>query len=88
MAGHVLERSTVKDVADVMMGYPSRTFTKVGARWRVSSAVERRELRWARYGAVSGRRALDALAAGATRCLLYTSPSPRDGLLSRMPSSA
>ena len=25
---------------------------------------------------------------GALRCLLYTSPSPRDGLLSRMPSSA
>ena len=24
----------------------------------------------------------------ATNCLLYTSPSPRDGLLSRMPSSA
>ena len=24
----------------------------------------------------------------AKRCLLYTSPSPRDGLLSRMPSSA
>ena len=24
----------------------------------------------------------------ASRCLLYTSPSPRDGLLSRMPSSA
>ena len=24
----------------------------------------------------------------ATTCLLYTSPSPRDGLLSRMPSSA
>ena len=24
----------------------------------------------------------------ATFCLLYTSPSPRDGLLSRMPSSA
>ena len=23
-----------------------------------------------------------------TLCLLYTSPSPRDGLLSRMPSSA
>ena len=38
----------------------------------------------------------DALAANAFRpegieariCLLYTSPSPRDGLLSRMPSSA
>ena len=25
---------------------------------------------------------------GMYRCLLYTSPSPRDGLLSRMPSSA
>ena len=25
---------------------------------------------------------------GASNCLLYTSPSPRDGLLSRMPSSA
>ena len=25
---------------------------------------------------------------GLTDCLLYTSPSPRDGLLSRMPSSA
>ena len=25
---------------------------------------------------------------GITTCLLYTSPSPRDGLLSRMPSSA
>ena len=27
-------------------------------------------------------------AAAPTPCLLYTSPSPRDGLLSRMPSSA
>ena len=26
--------------------------------------------------------------AGVYTCLLYTSPSPRDGLLSRMPSSA
>ena len=28
------------------------------------------------------------IASGGTTCLLYTSPSPRDGLLSRMPSSA
>ena len=34
-------------------------------------------------------RAARALqAASGTACLLYTSPSPRDGLLSRMPSSA
>ena len=29
-----------------------------------------------------------ALMADIKDCLLYTSPSPRDGLLSRMPSSA
>ena len=35
-------------------------------------------------------RAKDKIMMGAERksCLLYTSPSPRDGLLSRMPSSA
>ena len=31
---------------------------------------------------------LDSAAPMTTTCLLYTSPSPRDGLLSRMPSSA
>ena len=35
---------------------------------------------------VDGRRT--ALAGHGIGCLLYTSPSPRDGLLSRMPSSA
>ena len=30
----------------------------------------------------------DAYLLHVTTCLLYTSPSPRDGLLSRMPSSA
>ena len=31
---------------------------------------------------------IDEAVDGADTCLLYTSPSPRDGLLSRMPSSA
>ena len=31
---------------------------------------------------------ISSLSAGYQDCLLYTSPSPRDGLLSRMPSSA
>ena len=35
----------------------------------------------------TGVGAAGGAVAGAT-CLLYTSPSPRDGLLSRMPSSA
>ena len=34
-----------------------------------------------RAAALDGRERIEA-------CLLYTSPSPRDGLLSRMPSSA
>ena len=36
----------------------------------------------------SGDVAVEKLAAIFEACLLYTSPSPRDGLLSRMPSSA
>ena len=36
----------------------------------------------------SSSPAPQATAAQAGNCLLYTSPSPRDGLLSRMPSSA
>ena len=35
-----------------------------------------------------GRKSADALRRELGDCLLYTSPSPRDGLLSRMPSSA
>ena len=37
---------------------------------------------------VDHARELEDLAARLGVCLLYTSPSPRDGLLSRMPSSA
>ena len=33
-------------------------------------------------------RVLDGASGSSYACLLYTSPSPRDGLLSRMPSSA
>ena len=34
------------------------------------------------------QNSVDAITALHNICLLYTSPSPRDGLLSRMPSSA
>ena len=47
------------------------------------------------FGAVTGSVIADAVKAQYSQiidkkkiCLLYTSPSPRDGLLSRMPSSA
>src|SRR5664279_2036286 len=52
--------------------------------WNDQVAHEGLALRVAR--AVNHLRA--TLMAGFTTCLLYTSPSPRDGLLSRMPSSA
>ena len=35
-----------------------------------------------------GQDGWEMVAATLKSCLLYTSPSPRDGLLSRMPSSA
>ena len=38
--------------------------------------------------AVSIHSPQEAQKLGISTCLLYTSPSPRDGLLSRMPSSA
>ena len=37
---------------------------------------------------IPGEENLDLLESLRGSCLLYTSPSPRDGLLSRMPSSA
>ena len=49
------------------------------------SLLARREFVGQRLNNGVGEHYLDALCA---LCLLYTSPSPRDGLLSRMPSSA
>ena len=46
---------------------------------------------WAAWQAPVGTRVLGedgSVQPRFVRCLLYTSPSPRDGLLSRMPSSA
>ena len=40
------------------------------------------------YAAINGQLSLAADDRKLVCCLLYTSPSPRDGLLSRMPSSA
>src|SRR5680860_1583101 len=42
------------------------------------------------FGANSANGFVDLIysVSGVLSCLLYTSPSPRDGLLSRMPSSA
>ena len=57
----------------------------------ISKAVEQSTT--AKFASANPERALDAVSEAADpqkamTCLLYTSPSPRDGLLSRMPSSA
>ena len=46
-----------------------------------------RAIEWKTYATVYGYEALN-IDDDDDDCLLYTSPSPRDGLLSRMPSSA
>ena len=59
---------------------------------KLSSGTEIREGESPRYLPASGTEIQEhvwaALEARYESCLLYTSPSPRDGLLSRMPSSA
>ncbi len=50
---------------------------KLGPRWRMATLINR----------TSDEFGLQMLGLF-HHCLLYTSPSPRDGLLSRMPSSA
>ena len=42
----------------------------------------------AEYEAQAASQSVREIVVQPQRCLLYTSPSPRDGLLSRMPSSA
>ena len=53
-------------------------------RWRF---ISRKRGQWSAPGR-AGRSSPIATAMRSSACLLYTSPSPRDGLLSRMPSSA
>ena len=61
-------------------------FTGETTEGGVPQSIERQKI-------MEGRQAIDTvldvpMAAIGSACLLYTSPSPRDGLLSRMPSSA
>ena len=51
-------------------------------------AVANRMTAGQKAAAVRRKRAKTNVGPKPTSCLLYTSPSPRDGLLSRMPSSA
>ena len=69
------------DVAAYHTGNMEAYFLTGDERYRQYSTA------WAEHNQWSSARS-DVKAAWKYTCLLYTSPSPRDGLLSRMPSSA
>ena len=75
------------EVLDAHLGRIAATDTRVNAFTGICHARARTQAQ-----AVDAKRArgeaLPPLAGVPYACLLYTSPSPRDGLLSRMPSSA
>ena len=74
-----------------------RTSNPGAGPWQRETAIAERVASWVRTVNADGRGTVGVVV-GATlpqeaphwrsACLLYTSPSPRDGLLSRMPSSA
>ena len=70
-------QTKLTELASMMHGDPHIVTGDVGDPQTAVDALE---------GALQSFGRLDILLANA--CLLYTSPSPRDGLLSRMPSSA
>ena len=56
---------------------------------KVKSVISRKQLSWdVEFEPTAANVQRLKFMASANSCLLYTSPSPRDGLLSRMPSSA
>ena len=81
----------------VLEGSASNTFTggvsvNAGTLWLNKTAARAMSAGMLTVGDGAGGADADVLLLNAanqfTGCLLYTSPSPRDGLLSRMPSSA
>ena len=54
----------------------------------MKQSIEKLVRQSARYATAAQQDKSPVIAVLHANCLLYTSPSPRDGLLSRMPSSA
>ena len=91
-----LFRQLLPRVVDIIFEINARFLHEVSMKWPGDAERQRRmsiieegpepQVRMA-YLAIAGSFSVNGVAALHT-CLLYTSPSPRDGLLSRMPSSA
>ena len=70
-------------------GLHSATKEDILTALRTEAFTYARSMLFAAAARKNGRTEIaDLFEATARTCLLYTSPSPRDGLLSRMPSSA
>ena len=74
----VIDPSTEEVCAIISLGSESDT----------NLAVEAAKKSFSAWWNISKEKKLELLNNLLNICLLYTSPSPRDGLLSRMPSSA
>ena len=96
-----LRANNVVAVSESPFTFVQQTVVHSGQRWEASVTIPpvRRDLAepWIAFLlSLQGRRGTFLLGdpnmatprGSAATCLLYTSPSPRDGLLSRMPSSA
>ena len=75
---------TLRDEVLASLGCPSSH----AERWRYGGDHAAIAVGRDARGANLGVYILQDAGVGVIICLLYTSPSPRDGLLSRMPSSA
>ena len=79
------EKEIVANIATAVTGYRV-TPELLESRTRKKEVVNTRQVLM--YIMWQNKITLSTIGAAFKNCLLYTSPSPRDGLLSRMPSSA
>ena len=79
----IMEKKSGENVANTKR----KSINNTDSRWNNRLEKEEQETR-AANGSSSGQDVSNTNSQTHPTCLLYTSPSPRDGLLSRMPSSA
>ena len=72
--------ATLRRLADAFNAFNPQSFVSLGDAFHDDD--------WPSRMSQADRAELARLTGAVETCLLYTSPSPRDGLLSRMPSSA
>ena len=89
LGGISLGAPTTQQVTDFMSPYQTQVIDATLSEFDRNKQIQEQQIRdqQAKLGVLGAGRAGVQLAEFGT-CLLYTSPSPRDGLLSRMPSSA